>query len=127
MGPFVASGSVQMIDGTLKDGRRSTRLAISIPIVISGVDVDGNDFSEGARTLVVNKHGGKVSTVHHLALGAEVLIENPGLGAEAKAKVVWRDETRSGEELQHVALQLLEAQNIWGIAFPPDDWSGELQ
>ena len=111
----------------MKEGRRSTRLTISIPVVISGVDGDGNDFSEGVRTLVVNKHGGKISTIHRLPLGTEVLIENPALGTEAKAKVVWRDETRTGEELQHVALQLLEAQNIWGISFPPDDWSVELR
>jgi len=123
----MASGGVQMSDGILKEGRRSTRLTISIPVVISGVDSNGNDFSEGVHTVVVNKHGGKIATIHHLDLGTELLIENPALGTEAKAKVVWRDETRSAEELQHVALQLLEAQNVWGIAFPPDDWSAEVR
>jgi hypothetical protein len=112
-----------MNDEHLKRNRRSTRLSISIPIAISGVDGDGNDFSEGVRTLVINKHGGKIATVHHLPLGAEVLIENRALNTAAKAKVVWRDENQAPDDLQYVALQLLEAQNIWGIAFPPDDWS----
>jgi hypothetical protein len=102
------------------------RLSISIPVVISGVDAEGNRFNQNARTVVVNKHGGKIATTHHLALGTEVLIENPALHAEAKAKVVWRDDRQSSDDLQYVALQLLEAQNIWGIAFPPDDWSTGL-
>lgn len=115
-----------MSEDPSKRNRRSTRLSISIPIVISGVDGDGNDFSEGVRTLVVNKHGGKIATVHSLPLGTEILIENHALGAEAKAKVVWRDDNQAPDDIQYVALQLLEAQNIWGIAFPPDDWSTGL-
>ena len=115
-----------MSENKSKLNRRSTRLSISIPIVISGVDSYGNDFSEGVRTLVVNKHGGKIATVHSLTLGTEVLIENRALGAAAKAKVVWRDENQPPDDFQYVALQLLEAQNIWGIAFPPEDWSTGL-
>ena len=115
-----------MSEDTPKRSRRSTRLSISIPIVISGVDSDGNDFSEGVRTLDVNKHGGKISTAHALEAGTEVLIENRILHGAAKAKVIRRDETQSPEGLYYVALELLEPQNIWGITFPPDDWSDEL-
>jgi hypothetical protein len=110
-----------------KRGRRSTRLSISIQVVISGVDAKGNRFNESARTLNVNKHGGMIATTHPLALGTEVLIENRALGAAAKARVVRMDEKESSEDLHNVALELLEAQNIWGIAFPPDDWSSELR
>ena len=56
--------------------RRSTRLSISIPITISGVDADGHAFSESVRTVIVNKQGGKIATTRHLAMGNEVLIEN---------------------------------------------------
>jgi hypothetical protein len=107
--------------------RRSTRLSISIPVVISGVDIDGNDFSEGVRTQVVNKHGGKVATTHRLKMGAEVLIENPASHKSAKSKVVWLDGYQSPDGMRSVGLQLMEAQNIWGIAFPPDDWTVELR
>jgi hypothetical protein len=109
------------------EGRRSTRLSISIPVVISGVDVEGNDFSEGVRTQIVNKHGGKVATTHRLKMDAEVLIENPANGKSAKSKVVWLDGNQSPDGLRGVALQLMEAQNIWGISFPPDDWTIELR
>jgi hypothetical protein len=105
--------------------RRSARLSISIPIVISGVDADGNNFSETVQTLVVNKHGGKIATPRHLARDTEVLIENPALGVVAKAKVVWWGEQHYPGDLHHAGLQLLEAQNVWGLAFSPDEWSRE--
>ena len=114
-----------MSKDNLDRGRRSTRLSISIPIVISGVDALGQEFSESVRTLVVNKHGGKILTTRHLAMGTEVLIENRAVGAVAKAGVAWLSEKHSAGDLHHVGLQLLEAQNVWGIAFPPEDWSGE--
>jgi len=116
-----------MSEDILKEERRSTRLSISIPVVISGADADGNNFSESVRTLIVNKHGGRIATTHHLAVGTEVLIENHSLGVVARALVAWLGEKQSPRGLRHVGLQLLEAQNVWGIAFPPDDWSLEPQ
>lgn len=106
-------------------GRRSTRLSISIPLVVSGVDAQGHEFCESVRTLVVNKHGGKIVTTRHLAIGSEVLIENRAVGTVAKASVAWLSEKHSAGDLHPVGLQLIEAQNVWGIAFPPEDWSRE--
>ena len=106
-----------------RESRRSTRLSISIPIFISGVDASGKSFRESARTLVVNKHGGKIATTHQLVMGSEILIENPTMRAKAKASVIWVGTTMSPDNMMQVGLQLLKAQNIWGIAFPPEDWS----
>jgi len=114
-----------MNENKLDRGRRSTRLSISIPIVISGVDALGQEFSESVRTLVVNMHGGKILTNRHLTTGAEILIENRAVRSVAKACVVWLSEKHSVGDLHPVGLQLMEAQNVWGIAFPPEDWSGE--
>ncbi len=108
-----------------KRDRQSTRLSIAIPVIISGVDADGQNYSESVRTVIINKHGGKIATTRHLALGSEVLIENQARALRAKASVVWLGEKLSEGNLQHVALQLVEAQNIWGIIFPPDDWVAE--
>lgn len=105
--------------------RRSTRLSMSIPVNISGIDADGQTFSEGVRSVIINKHGGKIATTRQLAMGAEVFIENHAVGLTAKASIVWLAEERTATGLLHVGLQLLEAQNIWGIAFPPDDWVAE--
>ena len=77
-----------MSEDDLKMNRRSTRLTIAIPVVISGHDSQGNKFSESVHTLMVNKHGGKMATARHFALGTQILIENPALGVAAKAQVV---------------------------------------
>ena len=106
------------------DTRRSTRLSISLPIVIHGKDAQQNAFRENSQTLIVNKHGAKLVTAQQLSVGAEVLIENPALGSIAKANVVWVSVKRNARGLHEVGIQLVEAQNIWGLEFPPDDWTG---
>jgi methyl-accepting chemotaxis protein len=111
-----------MNEDDLKRARRSTRLSISIPVVLSGVDADGKSFTENVRTVIINKHGGKIATTRRLAMGTEVLIENRAMAVVAKASVAWLSEKVYPGDLHHVGLQLLEAQNVWGIAFPPDDW-----
>jgi hypothetical protein len=100
--------------------RRTSRLNISIPVVVSGVDADGNSFSERALTQVINQHGGEIAMAHRLAICTEVLVENRAMGVVAKASVV-RLGTKD-HDMQPVVLKLLEAQNVWGITFPPDDW-----
>jgi hypothetical protein len=110
-----------MNDSRLAKGRRSTRLFISIPIVITGKDVNRKEFQENTRTLVVNKHGAKIVTAQQLSMGTEVFVENRALHTGAKANVVWLGEKRdAGNE---VGLQLADAENIWGVEFPPNDWN----
>jgi hypothetical protein len=108
------------------EGRRSTRLPIAIPITISGKDASGASFRENVHTLVVNTHGAKVITCHELTLGVEILIENPALVRSVRANVVWVGKKPGPSGLFEVGVQLLQAQNIWGIGFPPDDWQAEV-
>ena len=102
--------------------RRSTRLSITIPITMSGKDTGGHTFKENSRTVVINKQGAKILTFHQLAVGAEVTIENRILGRTAKATVVWVGDRPSPKDALEVGVQLANAENIWGIEFPPDDW-----
>jgi hypothetical protein len=102
--------------------RRSTRLAIAIPITINGKDSGGHTFKENSRTVVINKHGAKILTFHDLGLGTEITIENRALGRSAQANVVWQGERSSPKDPIEVGIQLVHAENIWGIEFPPDDW-----
>ncbi len=103
-------------------GRKSTRLAIAIPITISGKDAIGHSFKENSRTIIINKHGAKIFTFHQLALGGEVTIENRSLGTSARGNVVWLGDKRSGKGPAEIGVLLTQAGNIWGIEFPPDDW-----
>ena len=108
------------------EGRRSTRLPIAIPLTISGKDAGGASFRENVHTLVVNTHGAKIVTCHQLALGVEILMENRALVRSVKANVVWMGKNPGPSGLFEAGVKLLQAQNIWGIEFPPDDWQAEV-
>jgi hypothetical protein len=104
--------------------RRSKRVNLAIPIVLSGKDSSGNAFQESTRTIIVSKHGAKIRTVQRLNLGASVSIENRSLGLAANATIVSVGQRQSPEEPIEIGVQLTQAGNVWGIVFPPDDWEG---
>lgn len=103
-------------------GRRSARLSMVVPITIKGTDFNEQVFKENTWTIGVNKHGAKVATFRQLALGSQVLIENPILGRTALATVIRVGEKRFPEDPYEIGVELVEAQNVWGVKFPPEDW-----
>jgi hypothetical protein len=113
-------------DNTVTPGRRSTRLAIAIPIALSGKSSSGAAFKENTRTITINRQGAKVLTMQALTLGTEVVIENRHLGTTARANVVWLGERKGPKDSVEIGVQLSEAANIWGIEFPPEDWQESL-
>ena len=102
--------------------RRSKRVNLAIPIILTGKDSSGNEFQESTRTSVVSKHGAKIATTQDLVLGGEVTIENRSLSLAAKALVVSTSKRRFPGEAVEIGVQLTKAANVWGIIFPPDDW-----
>ena len=108
-------------------GRRSARLSIIVPVTVRGTDAAGQAFKENTWTICVNKHGGRIATFHQLADDDQVVIENPLLGRSAKARVMRVCERRFAEDPFEVCVELLEAQNVWGVKLPPEDWQKERQ
>jgi len=103
-------------------GRRSARLAVIIPVTVRGTDLDGQDFKENTWTISVNRHGGRLATFHNMAAGAPLVIENPLLGRTAKAQVIRVCEKHFPEEPYEICVELLEAQNVWGVKLLAEDW-----
>jgi phosphoribosyl-ATP pyrophosphohydrolase len=93
-----------------------------IPITIHGLDTSGQAFRENTWTIGINKQGARIATFHPLPLGGQISVVNPVLGRSAKAKVIWVGEKRFPEDPYEVGVELAEAQNVWGIKFPPEDW-----
>ena len=116
-----------MSNQSAADGRRSSRVSLSLPIVVHGKDAQQNAFRESTHTLIVNKHGAKILMSQQMVMGAEVLVENPILGSVAKANVVWISPKRNQNGLYETGVQLVESQNIWGLEFPPDDWTKDRE
>ena len=108
-------------------GRRSARLSIIVPITVHGTDATGQAFKENTWTISVNQHGGRIATFHRLAVDEQVSIENPLLGRSAKGRVNRVCEKRFAEDPYEVCIELLEAQNVWGVKLPPEDWERERQ
>ena len=103
------------------DTRRSTRLSLRIPVVVTHPDPTC-DFREPCETVVINAHGCGVIVHKRLENGTPVLVELVSTGASKKAHVVAAVPT-----LEATAWLLgLEfdspEKNFWGIEHPPPDW-----
>jgi hypothetical protein len=103
--------------------RRSTRLDLTIPVVLSGRDARGAAFRDETVTETVNLHGAKVKTGREILVGMQVTVENPLNGALEKGVCVRIYESGPGEIEHFIAVQLIRPGNIWGVENPPEDWS----
>jgi hypothetical protein len=94
---------------------------------VRGTDATGQAFKENTWTISVNKHGGRIATFHQLAADDQIVIENPLQNRSAKGRVIRVCEKRFAEDPYEVCVELLEAQNVWGVKLPPEDWEKEPQ
>jgi hypothetical protein len=107
--------------------RRSTRIVQAVPITVTGVDALGQLFKERTTTTMVNCHGCKYQSKHYVPKNATVTLEiarpEPALPPRhVQGRVVWVQRPRTVRELFQIGLEFDAAGNVWGIAFPPDDW-----
>jgi hypothetical protein len=101
--------------------RRSERVVLIVPIILSVLLPDGRTASEEAKSQVVNAHGGLLKARLQLVAGQEILLTNPKTSATAKSRVV-RSEPKDADFL--VAFQFEKpAPTFWPIVFPPRDWA----
>ena len=107
--------------------RRSTRIVQSVPVTVRGVDLLGQPFEERTSTVVLNFHGCKYMSKHHLPKNTWLTLELPqaegGNGRRVvRARVAWIQRPRTVRELFQIGVELETAENIWHVAFPPEDW-----
>jgi hypothetical protein len=101
-----------------EEPRRSERVAVEIPIVISGIDAAGEAFLEQAVTVVLGRHGAKIALSHILAPDQEVNIRCLGSAKESDARVV--GQLGQGPEGSYYGVELLDSgADFWDIEFPP--------
>jgi hypothetical protein len=107
--------------------RRSTRIVQAVPITVTGVDALGQPFKERTTTVMVNCHGCKYQSKHYVPKNSIVTLEIPrpqaaGPARSVQGRVVWVQRPRTVRELFQIGLEFEIAGNVWGIAFPPEDW-----
>src|SRR5208282_1656472 len=108
--------------------RRSTRIVQAVPLMVTGVDALGRPFAERTSTLIINCHGCRYQSKHYVLKNMWVNLEvpHPEQGhspRRVRGKVAWIQRPRTVRQLFQVALELESSGNVWGIGFPPEDWS----
>src|SRR5246127_1982822 len=115
--------------GTQK--RRSTRIVQAVPLTVTGVDALGQPFKERTTTVMVNCHGCKYQSKHYVPKNSMVTLDiptpEPGRPPHSvQGRVVWVQRPRTVRELFQIGLEFETPGNVWGIAFPPDDWQASI-
>ncbi|MBV9887205.1 MAG: hypothetical protein JO119_11715, partial [Acidobacteria bacterium] len=107
--------------------RRSTRIVQAVPLQVTGVDALGRPFMERTSSLILNCHGCRYQSKHYVLKNMWVKLEvpNPQEGEPprtVRGRVAWIQRPLTVRQLFQVALELEAPGNVWGIAFPPEDW-----
>ena len=99
--------------------RRSSRIALSAAIELSGEDRQKCSFTLPARATNLNKHGSTVKVKRDLLVGSVVVVRNRR-GSQVSACVVTQLAGLDG--VSTYAIEFVEqddkAKNFWGITFP---------
>src|SRR6266404_8802778 len=108
--------------------RRSTRIVQAVPLAVTGVDALGRPFVERTSSLIINCHGCRYQSKHYVLKNMWVTMEipHPESGQPprtVRGRVAWIQRPRTVRQLFQVALELEVSGNVWGIAFPPEDWT----
>src|SRR5216684_2072609 len=124
---MVSEGTANNTNTELRK-RRSTRIVQAVPLAVTGVDALGRPFAERTSSLIVNCHGCRYQSKHYVLKNMWVVLEipHPETGQPprtVRGRVAWIQRPRTVKQLFQVALELEVSGNVWGIAFPPEDWT----
>ncbi len=97
--------------------RRSARIQVRMPVLISGKLEDGKAFKEEALILTVSKFGAKLKTQLVLKIGSQLNVQPKNRQQAAAFRVVWvgkENTPRAGE----IGIEYLNVSNLLGVSFP---------
>jgi hypothetical protein len=100
-----------------QDARRSDRVPVELPIVVTGTDAMGAGFLEQTHTVMVGRHGAKILLIRMLVPDQEINVRCLKTSRESDARVV--GQLGSEGAGHYYGLELLDDDpNLWGIEFP---------
>ena len=106
--------------------RRSDRVSLTLPIEAAGIDVEGHEFTEQARTAVINRHGGVIVLHRKLASAQEIVIRRTTGGNSVEGRFRVLGEIGAQDDGFVYAVALLDPEkDFWNIDFPSPAQSGE--
>ena len=107
--------------------RRSTRIDQAIPLTVGGADAFRAPYLEHVSTLTVSCHGCRYQSKYDVLPGDVVFLELNKPDQE-RTTYTTRGHVKCIERMVNkdrpfeVAVELEAPGNIWGVAFPPEDW-----
>lgn len=101
--------------------RRSMRVLLSVPILVSGKNSKQQDFREETRTLVVNAHGALISLAAPVVAGQHITISHKASEESRECRVVYLGAANAGKVQMGIEF-VKPSASFWHIDFPPDDW-----
>src|SRR4051812_2763749 len=104
--------------------RRSTRLPLEIPILVTSLN-PALEFAEECKTTLVNAHGCGVVTEHSLPRDLPVQLEIVQAKRTVTARVADVVSLGGEPETWLLGLELDTPGNFWGIEYAPSDWKVE--
>jgi hypothetical protein len=104
--------------------RRSTRLPLEVPVLVTSLDA-AQPFSEQCNTTLVNAHGCGLIVPRMLAHGIQVRLEIVSAKRHTTARVAEVVPLGGDPETWLIGLELDVPGNFWGIEYAPTDWKIE--
>ena len=96
--------------------RRSTRLMLSVPVLVYGWATGDSPFTEITYTLAVNAHGGLLALTAMVQPGQMMLLVNSNTQEERQCRVVRVGRECDGE--RKVGFELMRpADRFWGLVY----------
>jgi hypothetical protein len=99
--------------------RRSDRVVIELPLVVTGIDCMGDMFLEESKTAVVGRHGAKILLTRKLVPDQEINIRCHATDRESDVRVVGQIGTSPQGTFYYGVALLDPGIDLWGIEFPP--------
>jgi hypothetical protein len=104
--------------------RRSTRLPLEVPVLVTSLD-PVRPFSEQCNTTLVNAHGCGLIAPREFGHGVQVRLEIVSAKRHTTARVAEVVPLGGDPETWLVGLELEVPGNFWGIEYAPSDWKIE--
>ncbi|MFZ0292266.1 MAG: hypothetical protein WAL52_01590 [Candidatus Sulfotelmatobacter sp.] len=107
---------------TPKMTRRSTRVRVQIPLVVTSMD-RRHPFSAQCVALVVSPQGCGIRASQALPLETPVLLGDLPGGGSASGRVANCLPLGNDGKSFLIGVSLFNEGNVWGLADPPEDWN----
>jgi hypothetical protein len=104
--------------------RRSSRLPLEVPVLVTSLDA-AVPFSERCNTTLVNAHGCGLIAPRAMSQGTQVRIEIVSAKRHTTARVAEVVPLGGDPETWLIGLELDVPGNFWGIEYAPSDWKLE--